>query len=191
VSSTDERRLRADAQQNHDRIVAVAAGAFMRDGAHATLKAIASEAGVGIGTLYRHFPTREALVDAVYRAETRRLCDAAPDLLLAEPSPVDALRAWTGRFLDYLATKDGMADVLHTILTADEDLRLDTRVRINAALGLLIDAGRAAGQLRADLDPADVSLALAGFALVLDHQPDAPRLGQRLLDLLLTGLTAH
>lgn len=190
LSETRERRLRADARQNYDRLVAVAAEAFARDGAQTTLKAVAEQAGVGIGTLYRHFPTRESLVDAVYRAETQRLCDAAPELL-AELAPVDALREWALRFLDYMATKGGMADVLHTILRGDERLRMDTRVRLNEALGLLVHAGQRAGQLRADLDVADVSMALAGFALILDRRPDAREVGARLYELILGGLVEH
>ncbi|HEY1822242.1 MAG TPA: helix-turn-helix domain-containing protein [Trebonia sp.] len=184
---TGERRLRADARQNYDRLVEVAARVFARDGAQATLKAIAGEAGVGIGTLYRHFPTREALVEAVYRTETRRLCDAAADLLRQLP-PVDALRGWTARFLDYMATKEGMADVLHAVLTADEGLRMDTRARLTEALALLLDAGKSSGDLRPGLDPGEVFLAIGGFALVLDRQPDAQGLARRLLDLLLEGL---
>jgi AcrR family transcriptional regulator len=179
--------MRADAQQNYDRLLATAAEAFARDGAQVTLKAIAKEAGVGIGTLYRHFPTREVLVDAVYRRETQDLCEAAPQLL-QELSPVDALRAWTSRFLDYMATKGGMADVLNAILTADEHLRMDTRVRLNEALALLIDAGKRDGELRADLDTGEVSLALGGFALILARQPNPQDPGRRLFDLLLGGL---
>jgi AcrR family transcriptional regulator len=179
--------LRADARQNYDRLVATAAVAFARDGQEATLKAVAAEAGVGIGTLYRHFPTREALVEAVYRAETQRLCDAAPELLGQLP-PVAALRAWTSRFLAFMATKEGMADVLHVVLTADEGLRMDTRARLTEALAQLLDAGKRIGDLRPDLDPGDVFLALGGFALVLDKQPDAPGLADRLLALLLGGL---
>ncbi len=148
---------------------------------------------MGIGTLYRHFPTREALVEAVYRAETRRLGDAAPELLRGQP-PVAALRAWTARFLDFMATKDGMAEVLHAVLTADEGLRTDTRASLIRAVALLLDAGKASGDLRPDLDPGDVFLALGGFALVLGKQPlgkqpDAPGLADRLLGLLLEGLT--
>jgi AcrR family transcriptional regulator len=184
---TGERRLRADAQQNYDRLVQVAALAFARDGAQATLKAIAAEAGVGIGTLYRHFPTREALVEAVYRTETQRLCDAAAELLRRLP-PVDALHGWTAGFLDYMVTKDGMADVLHAVLTADEGLRVDTRARLKEALALLLDAGESSGDLRLGLDAGDVFLALGGFALVLEHQPDGQELARRLLDLLLDGL---
>jgi AcrR family transcriptional regulator len=187
---TGERRPRADARQNYDRLVEVAAQVFARDGAQATLKAIAGEAGVGIGTLYRHFPTREALVEAVYRTETQRLCDAAAELLHQLP-PVDALRGWTARFLDYMATKEGMAGVLHAVLTADEGLRMDTRARLTEALALLLDAGQGSGDLRPGLDPGEVFLALGGFALVLDRQPDAQGLARRLLDLLLDGLARH
>ena len=187
LDMTGRRRLRADARQNYDRLVAVAAQAFARDGSQASLKAIAGEAGVGIGTLYRHFPTREALVEAVYRTGTQRLCEAAPELLRELP-PVDALRAWTSRFLDYMAAKDGMAEVLHAVLAADDGLRMDTRSRLNEALALLLDAGKNSGDLRRDLDAGDVFLALGGFALVLDRQPDATGRAERLLALLLTGL---
>jgi AcrR family transcriptional regulator len=188
ANTAGERRLRADARQNYDRLVETAARAIARDGAEATLKAIAAEAGVGIGTLYRHFPTREDLVEAVYRTETERLCDAAPELLRQLP-PVEALRAWSLRFLDYMATKDGMSDVLQAVLTADEGLRAETRARLNEALALLIDAGKRGGDLRADLDTWDVAMALSGFALLLHQQADPKELGLRLFDLLLAGLT--
>ncbi len=152
-----------------------------------TLKAVAQEAGVGIGTLYRHFPTRESLVDEVYRTETRRLCEAAP-ALLERLSPADALREWTLQFLDFMATKHGMADVLHTILTADEARRLDTRTRLDDAMGLLLAAGQRAGELRDDLVVADVSRLLGGLVLILDGQPDARAAADRLFDLLIGGL---
>ncbi|WP_322974319.1 TetR/AcrR family transcriptional regulator [Actinacidiphila epipremni] len=180
-------RLRADARKNRERIVSAAAEAFAREGADATLKDIAQQAGVGIGTLYRHFPTREALADAVYRTETQRLCDAAAELLQRH-APLDALREWVLLFLDYMATKDGMAESLHAVLTADASLRTDTRARLQDALRLLVDAGQRAGHLRTPLDPADLSLALAGLALALRHHPDAPRIAPRLYTLLLDGL---
>jgi AcrR family transcriptional regulator len=167
---TAERLPRADARQNYSKLVETAAAAFARDGAQVTLKAVAAQAGVGIGTLYRHFPTREALVEAVYRSQTQRLCDAAPELLGQLP-PVAALRAWTARFLSFMAAKNGMAEVLHLVLSGDEGLRADTRARLAGAVALLLRAGQASGELRSDLDPADVFLALGGFALVMDHQP--------------------
>ena len=188
VANTETtRKPRADALRNRERVLAAAKAVFSAGGAEASLEAVARRAGVGIGTLYRHFPTRESLVDAVYRTETQRLCDAARDLV-SELPPVDALRAWALGFLDYMATKEGMADVLHTVLTADEGLRLDTRARIYDALTLLVEAGQRSGELRADLDIPDVVLALGGFALILDRQPAAQDTGRRLFDLLLNGL---
>lgn len=179
---------RTDAARNRNRLLAVAAEAFARDGDAATLKAIAAEAGVGIGTLYRHFPTREALVDAVYRTELDRLCDAAPQLL-AELEPIDALREWCLRFLDFMATKAGMAGVLQALLTTDKSLRLDSRARVKDATRLLLAAAQRSGSLRADLELDDVTLALGGFALILQGREDARTTGSRLLDLLQAGLS--
>ena len=105
------RPLRADAQRNRDRLLAVAVRAFSGDAPDVTLESIARDAGVGIGTLYRHFPTREALVEAAYRNELARLCDAAAGLLRAGP-PDQATRAWMDRFIDYMTAKRGMADAL-------------------------------------------------------------------------------
>jgi AcrR family transcriptional regulator len=187
--SPQARRPRADARQNYDRLVETAARAFARDGAQVTLKAVAAEAGVGIGTLYRHFPTREALVEAVYRAETQRLADAAGELLRELP-PLAALRAWTARFVDFMAAKEGMAELLHAVLSGDEGLRTDTRAVLTEAVARLLRAGQASGELRDGLDPADVFFALGGFALALGHQPGADALAGRLLDLLIHGLAA-
>jgi len=111
------RALRADAQRNRERLLAVAARAFSAEGPEVTLESVAREAGVGIGTLYRHFPTREALVEAAYRNELTRLCEAAGELLAAEP-PDLATRAWMDRFIDYMATKRGMAEALRAPPTA-------------------------------------------------------------------------
>src|SRR5438270_5365125 len=109
------RTERADAQRNRKRLVEVARAAFTSGAGKVSLEAIAKEAGVGIGTLYRHFPTREALVEAVYLAERGRLCDAA-DELLAEHPPERALRTWMDRFADYIATKREMADALRALI---------------------------------------------------------------------------
>jgi AcrR family transcriptional regulator len=190
VASSDEaaRSLRADARANHDRLLEVAARAFAKHGAEASLKAIAKEAGVGIGTLYRRFPTREILVEATYRSESARLCASAEDLLRRMPA-VDALRSWMERFLDYLATKRGMAGSLRTVLTTDDDLRLKTRGMLIDALGVLLRASEEQGTVRSGLDPADVVMALGGIALIASDQ-DQRDLAGRLLDLLMAGLTA-
>jgi AcrR family transcriptional regulator len=181
------RSLRADARANHDRLLEVAAEAFARDGAEASLKAIAKEAGVGIGTLYRRFPTREILVEATYRSESARLCASAAELLRRLPA-VEALRVWMERFLDYLAAKRGMAEALRVVLTADNDLRLRTRGMLIDALGTLLRTSEEQGAVRPGLDPGDVVMALGGIALITSDQGRQDLAG-RLLDLLMAGLT--
>src|SRR5579863_8057679 len=111
------RPLRADARRNRDRLLGVAVRAFSQSGPDVTLDAIAKEAGVGIGTLYRHFPTREALVEAAYRNELDRLCDPVPQLLESMP-PEQALRLWMDRFVDYMTAKHGMADALRWLVAS-------------------------------------------------------------------------
>ncbi|MEK6309922.1 MAG: helix-turn-helix domain-containing protein [Curtobacterium sp.] len=167
----------------------MAAVAFGRDGSDASLKAIAKEAGVGIGTLYRRFPTREDLVEATYRSETSRLCDDADDLL-AVYGPVDGLRQWGDRFLRYMHVKQGMADALPRILTAQEGLRLQSRARIRDAIAVFLDAGQASRVLREDTTPELVMLALGGTTLITEHEHDHAS-GGALLDLLLDGLRAR
>jgi AcrR family transcriptional regulator len=181
-------RLRADARLNRDRLLEVAARAFAQHGEQASLKAIAREAGVGIGTLYRRFPSREVLVEATYRSESERLCQAGHDLLERVP-PLAALRSWMEQFLSYMATKKGMAGALRVVLTADDDLRLATRAMLIDVLAALLQAGERAGDVRPGLDATDVVMALGGFALVGGEEND-PELADRLLDLLLQGLVA-
>jgi AcrR family transcriptional regulator len=183
-----DRPLRADARQNHERLLAVAAEAFARDGAGASLKGIAAQAGVGIGTLYRRFPTRETLVEAVYRSEVSRLC-AAADELLGRMAPLAALRAWMTEFIDFMARKHGMADALRVVLMSDED-RMHTRGLLRDAIGALLAAGVEAGTVRAGLDPHDVLMGLGGVALITesDEGADQRPLAGRLLDLLVNGV---
>lgn len=158
------RGLRADAQLNQDRILRAAVSEFARAGAQASLKDIAKAAGVGIGTLYRHFPTRERLVEATYRNEVARVCAAAPELL-ASLGPAPALRAWMMRFRGFLAAKHGLADALRVILTDDED-RMQTRRLLTEALAVLIAAGEREGAIRPGTDPTDVLLSLGGISLI-------------------------
>ncbi|MFC4529913.1 TetR/AcrR family transcriptional regulator [Sphaerisporangium dianthi] len=186
MSVTGSRPLRADARRNRERLLDAAVRAFAHDGPDVTLDAIAKAAGVGIGTLYRHFPTREALVEAAYRNELARLCDAVPDLLSAMP-PVEATRAWMDRFLDYMTTKRGMADALRAVIASGGDPFAQSRDRLIGAIGALLGAGAAAGVVRADVEPADVLTGLGGVTLAAGAPAQRAQAG-RLLDLLMDGL---
>lgn len=181
--------LRADAQANYDRILEVAAQLFAQAGADTSLKAIAAEAGVGIGTLYRRFSTREDLIEATYRSRTDLLCDSATTLL-QESAPFDATRTWMERFVDYMLTKQGMADALPAILATREGLRAHSREALAGAVTELLNAGIAAGRFRADLSPTDVLMALGGITLISGHEHQR-ELATRLIDLLLDGLAVR
>jgi AcrR family transcriptional regulator len=181
-------RLRADAQANRDRLLEAAARRFAAEGAEASLKGIAADAGVGIGTLYRRFPTREDLVEATYRNETDRLCESARPLL-KKRAPVDAFRAWMESFVDYMLTKQGMADALPAILATREGLRLQSREALAGAVELLLAAGMEDGAFRDDVSAADVLMALGGITLISGHE-DQRELSSRLISLLLDGLAA-
>jgi AcrR family transcriptional regulator len=186
VPGPEVKPLRADAQRNRDRLLAVAVRAFSRDGPDVTLESIARDAGVGIGTLYRHFPTREALVEAVYRNELARLCDAAADLLRAGP-PDQATRAWMGRFIDYMITKRGMAGALRTLIASGADPFAQSRGRLLGAITMLLAAGAAAGAIRSDVEPGDVLASLSGVSLTAG-EPAQRDQARRMLDLLMDGL---
>jgi AcrR family transcriptional regulator len=183
------RPLRADAQHNHDRLLEVAASAFARDGAEASLKAIAKEAGVGIGTLYRRFPTREQLIEATYRSQTERLCGSAA-ALLADHDPPAALRAWMDGFVAYTETKHGMAESLPMILATRDGLRMHSRGLLSEAIDTILRAGVEDGSLRGDVAAADVMMAVGGTTLITEHEDDTALTG-RLLDLLMDGLTTR
>lgn len=183
MSSPVVPRLRADAQRNRDRLVEIARAAFAAGDAP-SLEAIAREAGVGIGTLYRHFPTREALVEAVYAAELEAVCATADRFLADAPADV-ALRAWMDRYGEFVRTKRGMADALRAILAAGAGN--ETRPRITAAVAGMLEAGARQGVLRADVAAEDVVLALLGAFLATPGPDEEPRTA-RLLDLLLDGV---
>ncbi|MEW2504801.1 helix-turn-helix domain-containing protein [Amycolatopsis sp. NPDC047767] len=183
------RSLRADAQENQDRILDAAARAFSLQGADTSLKSIAKEAGVGIATLYRRFPAREDLVEATYRSETERLAGSAADLLAELPADA-ALRAWAERFVDYTLTKNGMAEALPGILAAREGLRTHSRDLLRAAIGRMLAAAAEAGTLRADVPADDVMMAIGGVTLIAGHE-DQRELASRLLDLVVAGLRPH
>jgi AcrR family transcriptional regulator len=180
------RPVRSDARRNREKLVAVARAAFATAGGTVALEAIAREAGVGIGTLYRHFPTREALVEAVYAAELDDVTASAP-ALLEELPPEAALRAWMDRYAAFVETKRGMGDVLRASLASGRIATPATRRRITAAIGAILDAGARAGTLRAGVDPEDVTLMLLGVFLSTSAGQDAERVG-RMLDLIIDAV---
>jgi AcrR family transcriptional regulator len=170
-------------------LLEAAVSAFSREGPDATLDAIAKDAGVGIGTLYRRFPTREALIEAAYRNELARLCDAAPRLR-ESMLPDAALREWMDRFLDYMRTKRGMADALRVVIASGADPFAQSRARLLAAITELLDASAATGATREDVQPADVMASLSGISLAAGGR-DQREQAERLLDLLMDGLRSR
>jgi AcrR family transcriptional regulator len=186
VSTDTGPPLRADAKRNRDRLLDAAVRAFSGGGADATLESIAKDAGVGIGTLYRHFPTREALVEAAYRNELARLCDGVADLL-ADLPPDEAARAWMDRFVDYMTTKRGMADALRAVVASGGNPFAQSRDRLIGAISMLLDAGARAGTIRADVEPGDVLVSLSGVSLAAG-EPEQRAQASRMLDLLMDGL---
>jgi AcrR family transcriptional regulator len=177
-------KLRADAQRNRDKLLSAALTLLGEAGPDVPLEAVAREAGVGIGTLYRHFPTREALLEAVYRNEVLQLSEAA-DALLAEHPPDQALALWMDRFLGYAETKRGMRDALKAIISSSE-LFADARRSQLAAIERLLAAGVEAGTLRPDVDAEDVLHAMgAVWSLSGDGWDERAR---RVLALVIDGL---
>ena len=186
MKGTMDRPMRADAQRNRARLLEAAVRAFSQEGPEVTLDAIARDAGVGIGTLYRHFPTREALVEAAYRNELARLCDAVPDLL-RDLTPAEATRRWMDRFVDYMTTKRGMADALRAVIASGRNPYEQSRGQLIAAITTLLEAAGQAGTLRRDIEPADVLASLGGVSLTAGEPAQREQAG-RLLDLLMDGL---
>jgi AcrR family transcriptional regulator len=180
------RKPRADAVRNRVRLLETAKAAFAEKGSGASLDEIARTAGVGAGTLYRHFPTRDALVAAVYRNETEQLV-AAADRLAKTHSPVTALREWLLLFVDYIATKHGMSEVLNSIVGGTSDLYSASTAQVKQAIAKLVDRAVASGDIRLDLDPLDLLRALAGVANI-GLGSDGERAAKRLADILIAGV---
>jgi len=181
-SKQAEPRLRQDAQRNRERLLAAAVAAFTKD-ANASLDGIAKDAEVGIGTLYRHFPTRESLIEAAYQNELEKLCDAAPELL-AKYSPDEALGRLLDRFIDYMSVKRGMAEALRAVVAAGRNPYSQSRARLADAVSLILDAAKQEGVLRADVDANDV-LSVSGAFLA---NADNPEQGRRLAAIVVDGL---
>lgn len=180
------RKPRADAERNRFLLLETAKAAFAEKGSETSLEEIARTAGVGIGTLYRHFPTRDALVAAVYRNESEQMANAALRLAKTLP-PVEALRAWMLLFIDYMATKHGMYEALNSLVGGPSDLYADSTARTREAMGMLVDRAVASGDIRLDMDPLDLLRALAGVANI-SAGPDWKEAARRLVDIMIAGL---
>jgi AcrR family transcriptional regulator len=180
------RKPRADAERNRVRLLETAKAAFAEKGSGASLDEIARTAGVGAGTLYRHFPTRDALVAAVYRNETDQLVAAADRLAETHP-PVAALREWLLLFVDYIATKHGMSEVLNSVVGGTSDLYSASTAQVKQAIAKLVDRAVASGDIRLDLDPLDLLRALAGVANI-GLGPDGERAAKSMVDILIAGV---
>ncbi len=184
-SQSIRRKPRTDAQRNRERILEVAKQAFTRSGANASLDDIAKDAGVGAGTLYRHFPTRDALIEAVYRTEVEKL--AAAERKFAETMPpIEALRAWMLLFVDYIATKQIIAPALNTFVGGPSKLYEGSRAQIQGAIDALVKRAIKSDDIRKDLDPFDLLWALIGVSNVASS-PDWQQSARRLVDILITG----
>jgi AcrR family transcriptional regulator len=180
------RKPRADAQRNRMRLLEIAKAAFAEKGPGASLDEIARTAGVGAGTLYRHFPTRDALIEAVYRNETEQLAAAAARLIEMH-SPTGALREWLLLFVDYMATKQGMYEALNSIVGGTSELYSTSAEQMKRAIAKLIDRAVASGDIRLDIDPLDLLRALAGVANI-SAGPDGKRAAKRMADILIAGI---
>lgn len=180
------RKPRADAARNRERVLEVAKAVFNQGGPEASLEAVARQAGVGIGTLYRHFPTREALYESVYRREVEQLVELAAALTV-EASPVEALRRWMRAGVAFIATKKGMATALAVTAHGSSDLAAYSIDRLTGAMRGLLQRAVAAGEVRADTDPEDLLRALVGMCYA-QERPDWQDRVLRLVDVFVDGL---
>jgi AcrR family transcriptional regulator len=185
-SENSTRKPRADAVRNRERVLEAAKSVFSAGGAEASLEAVARSAGVGIGTLYRHFPTREALFEAVYRREVQQLADLA-EQLKQEAQPIDALRHWMRSNVRFVATKKGMSAALALAAYKNSELFSYSFERLTRAVGGLLDRAIAAGEIRDDLSPEDLLRALVGMCYMNDR-PGWQASVLRLLDVFIDGL---
>ena len=184
-SKPAQRKPRADAQRNREHILEVAKVAFTRSGANASLDDIAKEARVGPGTLYRHFPTREELLQAVYRSEIEKLA-AAGRKFTQSMSPMEALRAWLLLFVDAIETKQIIAPALNTLIGDHKKVFASSYAKIQEAIDALVKRAIKSGDIRKDLNPMDLLRPLVGVANV-STSPDWRQSARRLVDILITG----
>jgi AcrR family transcriptional regulator len=182
------RKPRADGLRNRERLIEAAKAGFAETDPDVSLEEIARRAGVGIGTLYRHFPTRDAIVEAVYRREVQQLADSAVRLSGSRP-PGKALHEWMRVFVDYVATKKVIASALGAIVGGVSELYALSGARITEAVTLLVERARASGDIRTDVEPADVLRGLVGLTYG-NTDPAWEASALRLIDILMDGLRA-
>jgi AcrR family transcriptional regulator len=180
-----QRKPRTDAQRNRERILEVAKDAFTRSGADASLDDIAKQADVGAGTLYRHFPTRDALIEAVYRSEVEKLAAAERKFTETMP-PVDALRTWMLLFVDHIAAKQIIAPALNSVVGGPSKLYEGSYGLVHGAIDTLVKRAIKSGDIRRDLDPFDLLRALIGVSHIASG-PGWQQSARRLVDILITG----
>jgi len=185
-SAETARKPRTDAIRNRERVLEAAKVVFSAGGADASLEAVAKKAGVGIGTLYRHFPTREALFEAVYRREVEQLGELA-EQLKSEGDPVDALRRWLKSNVEFVATKKGMVAALALAAAGSSELHAFSFERLTKAIRTLLDRAIAAGEVRSDILAEDILRALIGMCYMHD-QPGWQSSVLRMLDVFVDGL---
>jgi AcrR family transcriptional regulator len=186
--SSRTRRPRADGERNRVRLIEAAKCAFAQKGAAASLEQIAREADVSIATLYRHFPTRDELISAVYQQEVTALIEAA-DQLMTEREPAAALREWLMLFVEFLDAKHGMAEAMNTLIDGPETLYSRTPHRLDVPIKALVAGGVATGVFRDDFEPHDLLRALSGVAHVRPSE-NWKRSAVHMVDILLKGMQA-
>ena len=186
MAESGTRALRADAARSRDQLLEAASRVFVSADTEPSMRAVAREAGVGIATLYRHFPTRESLVEAVYRDQVTGLTGGARELLTQLPPPA-ALRRWMDLFGDWIATKNGMLDTLLAMIESGEIAHAQTQAELLAAIDEILNAGRVTGELRADVAAEDIAASLIGIFVVARPPKHAAR-ASRLLNILMDGL---
>lgn len=185
TAKSTTKKVRADSARNRETLIDSAKRLFTANGAATSLDQIAREAGVGIGTLYRHFPTRDALVVAVYRHETEVLI-AAATRLESEHSPLEALRAWLGEFAVFMATKHGLVELYASVLSDDDAPSREATTRVTTVFKGLLNAATQAGDIVVSAPPLDILRAVAGASTIAATETDRP--ATALIDVLLAGL---
>ena len=183
---TAKRKPRADGLRNRDLIVATARAAWAEGGSEVTLEEIVRRAGLGVGTLYRHFPTRDALVEAVYLSEVEKMAEAERELTATLP-PVEALRQWMLLFVDFLATKIAMRDALNGMIGGTTELYACSGELVRSAMGNLTSRAIEAGEIRLEFEPLDLLRAVSGISST-SVNPNWPESARRLVDVLIAGI---